>query len=443
MSLLALMAEKFEVEPPPPDINNDDANNNLHRVTYARERGRSVDENDDNIISFADLLHSDNNDNNTNTSLKKHLSISEASSVPQPDRTLDDGTQNRNNNSNSSSDDKKLLITFLLMVIIGTINKIFQKLQAIPMYNYPNTLNLLQNFIYVPLCFIYILPVQRYSLLNNAIPNEVQRMNKRPFVIMGLLDCITCLLFTFAAVYLPGSLLILLPQSAIPISMILSKYIKGERYAIYQYLGAIIVILGIMVVLEPLITQRHVNQVCVAYDEDEFCSVCVGEVTEEGCLSHSIEGGADDSDNHQPWNVEGDSYMMMLRYMAQQQSNDTASGEEADDHDGKLCYWAPTDSSSSSGSSATSTTLLWSVVAILACIPMTLSSIYKEVSLSGSQTNIDPIFLNGWVALYQLFVSRELYIVVSLFHHDAQELTHLIAPLIVFISIKCTRWYDI
>ena len=136
--------------------------------------------------------------------------------------------------------------------------------------------------------------------------------------------------------------------------------------------------------------------------------------------------------------------MMMLRSLAQQNSNDTASGEEADDHDGKICYWAPTDSqSSSSGSSATSTTLLWSVVAILACIPMTLSSIYKEVSLSGSQINIDPIFLNGWVALYQLFVSRELDIVVSLFHHDAQELTHLIAPLIVFISIKCTRWYDI
>lgn len=128
------------------------------------------------------------------------------------------------------------------------------------MYNYPNSLNLLQNFVYVPLCFLYILPVSHYGLFNNSIPHEVTTMNKRPFVIMGLLDCTTCLLMTFAAVYLPGSLLILLPQAAIPISMALSNRIKGEQYRVYQYLGAVVVILGIVVVLEPLLTQRHVSE---------------------------------------------------------------------------------------------------------------------------------------------------------------------------------------
>ena len=54
------------------------------------------------------------------------------------------------------------------------------------MYNYPTSLNLIQNFVYVPLCFMYIIPVSRLGLFNNSIPNEVTLMSKRPFVISEL-----------------------------------------------------------------------------------------------------------------------------------------------------------------------------------------------------------------------------------------------------------------
>ena len=47
--------------------------------------------------------------------------------------------------SGSRQSKKNLLISFVLMVIIGMGNKIFQKLQAIPMYNYPNLMNLIQK----------------------------------------------------------------------------------------------------------------------------------------------------------------------------------------------------------------------------------------------------------------------------------------------------------
>ena len=46
------------------------------------------------------------------------------------------------------------------------------------------------SFMYAPLCFAYILPVGRYGLLGGAIPPEVRTMSKRPFVVMGLLDCL-------------------------------------------------------------------------------------------------------------------------------------------------------------------------------------------------------------------------------------------------------------
>jgi len=464
MSLLALMADKFELEPAPPDDDNDV--DNINNVTTATSR--SVDEQDDvaAIANFS-LLHTDVAQSYEKQQ-KVHKAVVDKSAMlitshddnqpitdnsPGGDSNDNDnnigGGATESNNSNSGSSnmsnqqETKLLITFLLMVIVGTANKVFQKLQAIPMYNYPNSLNLLQNFVYVPLCFAYILPVSRFGLLNNAIPHEVTTLPKTPFAIMGLLDCITCMLLTFAAVYLPGSLLILLPQAAIPISMVLSKKIKGETYARYQYLGAVVVVLGILVVLEPLVTQRHTagEFVCEAYDREEFCALCEEEVGEEGCLSHRTKGSAtvsvsslsrvvssslSDSLYHHhgldevggvvgsvgiaflpSWDEGSSSEFanhVMLRSLAQTNSSAASSTT----YDGELCRWIPSDSaqpSSSNGSSATATTLLWSILTILACVPMTLSSIYKEQALTGAQSNIDPIFLNGWVALFQLLFS--------------------------------------
>ena len=42
----------------------------------------------------------------------------------------------------------------------------------------------------------------------------------------------------------------------------------------------------------------------------------------------------------------------------------------------------------------------WCIVLILACVPMTLSSVYKEIALG--ETELDPMYLNGWIAVFQL-----------------------------------------
>ena len=68
---------------------------------------------------------------------------------PPPKDTLEDNsntnTDYNNNNASSNKEDpnKTLGILFLLMILIGSANKIFSKLQTVPMYNYPNFLNLL------------------------------------------------------------------------------------------------------------------------------------------------------------------------------------------------------------------------------------------------------------------------------------------------------------
>ena len=119
---------------------------------------------------------------------------------------------------------------------------------------------------------------------------------------MGGLDAIAGIMQVFAATYLPGPLLILLGQAAIPMSMLISKYLLKCEYTLFQYLGAIIVACGIATVLVPTIT--------------------------------------------------------------------------------------------GSGS------VLWAIIMIASTVPMALSSVYKEMALGA--TELDPIFLNGWIAVFQV-----------------------------------------
>lgn len=197
-------------------------------------------------------------------------------------------------------DNRQLAIFFGLMVFIGLGNKIMQKLMTIPMHNYPNFLNLLTTAMYVPVCFAYIIPMAK----KGVIPQEQLDLPQKPFLVMGGLDAMAGIMQVFAATYLPGPLIILLSQSAIPISMVISRYLINARYNKYQYAGAIVVAGGITIVLAP-----------------------------------SIAGGS----------------------------------------------------------------VLWASVMMLSCVPMTLSSVYKEISLG--ETELDPMFLNGMISAYQLFFS--------------------------------------
>jgi drug/metabolite transporter (DMT)-like permease len=194
-----------------------------------------------------------------------------------------------NNEVPEKNNDTNLMIAFVLMVFVGLGNKVFNKLMTIPMYNYPNFLNLLTSFVYIPVCFAYIIPMSAYGY----IPEEQFEVPKRKFAIMGALDGIAGLMQIFAATYLPGPLIILMLQGAIPVSMVISKYLVKAQYNMYQYAGALIVAAGILVVLAP-----------------------------------SLTGGGD---------------------------------------------------------------VLWSFMLILSCVPMTLSSVYKELSLG--EMELDPVFL--------------------------------------------------
>jgi len=57
---------------------------------------------------------------------------------------------------------------------------------------------------------------------------------------------------------------------------------------------------------------------------------------------------------------------------------------------------------------STTKVAIWCFVMILSCVPMTLSSVYKEKSLG--EQEIDVVYLNGWVAVFQFLISIPLAI---------------------------------
>lgn len=59
--------------------------------------------------------------------------------------------------------DSTLFTTFILMIFFSLGNRLFGKLETYPMYNYPFFLNVVGVFIYVPICFLYIWPMQMFG----------------------------------------------------------------------------------------------------------------------------------------------------------------------------------------------------------------------------------------------------------------------------------------
>jgi len=153
----------------------------------------------------------------------------------------------------------------------------------------------------------------------------------------------------FAATYLPGAYVILLSQAAIPVSMLLSRVILKKLYHKVQYVCAVVVCVGIIVVLFPSLTDT---------------------------------GGDDDDSNA-----------------------------------GSL--------------------ILWAMMMILSCVPMCLSSIYKEIALG--ETELDPIYLNAWIAVFQFLFSIPLTIPAALMSDPPVHPADL--PSNLWNGLKC--WFGV
>lgn len=210
--------------------------------------------------------------------------------------------------------DNVLYMAFACFIVTSLGNRLFQKLMTIPMYDYPIVVNLLSVAAYVPSSFAYVLVVVHCSRVSPITPDQMA-IPKMRFAVMGGLDCVASLMQILAVNYIPNaSTLVLLQQSSIPISMVISRLsFKHVRYDWWQISGAGIVLAGIGLVLSP---QRQVAQ------------------------------------RTESW--------------------------------------------------------VWPLTIILSCIPACGSSVYKEKALG--EHDVDVVYLNGWVAVFQTLMSVPLMI---------------------------------
>lgn len=170
----------------------------------------------------------------------------------------------------------------------------------------------------------------------SAITWDQRSIPKRKFAVMGGLDSVSGIMQVFAATYLGGSLIILLGQAAIPVSMIISSVLLKTKYSLYQYVGAVVVSLGLLIVLGP-----------------------------------SLSGNSSGGDSH--------------------------------------------------------AIVFWSAVMIVSCVPMCLSSVYKEKALG--EAELDPVYLNGWIAVFQLLMAIPLTIPAAMVGDPSVQPDHLMQNL--------------
>ena len=140
---------------------------------------------------------------------------------------------------------------FLLinLIIFGLGNNLFGIFQTEPMYNYPYFLGFWTLGIYTLITGLYVV----YALKKNYITEEMIIVPKKKFAVMGFLDSVAAIMLLFGTNYIgKKSLVPLLQQSNIPLSMLFNKIMVAEtEYQKYHYIGATIVIIGLCTVLLP------------------------------------------------------------------------------------------------------------------------------------------------------------------------------------------------
>ena len=248
-----------------------------------------------------------------------------------------------------------LLVAFLAMLVFQLGNRIYGRLMTYPMHNYPNFLNMLAVFMYVPMCFVYVWPMLYWG---SSITAEQKEIPKFKFAVMGAYDSIAGIMQSFAVNYISNAgTIVLVQQSAIPISMAISVYTLGAKYSKFQYTGAAVVLLGIAVVLVPQ-------------------------------LMPAAPAGGDDVHTQ----------VAHMRGYHGEHSGASVHSSSLDDLSLEGASGVPA-SMNTSGTSE----LMWIFILVVSCVPMVMSSVYKEKALG--EMEIDVIYLNGWVAVFQFLMS--------------------------------------
>jgi hypothetical protein len=151
-----------------------------------------------------------------------------------------------------------VLILTLALILVGTANRVFFKKMLIPMVNYPYFISQLSTTVYIP---IFWPVVWALMLFTSRVTPEMRKFPLWKFLVMGALDATAGVLMIFGGNQTSGAMQQLLIQGAIPFTMFFSWLVSNPlvarilreklnvRYRWGHYLGALVIISGIVVAL--------------------------------------------------------------------------------------------------------------------------------------------------------------------------------------------------
>lgn len=136
----------------------------------------------------------------------------------------------------------------VLLLFSSVGNSIFNKKMTNAMPNYPYFLSQFTTLVYLPIFGAVVLYEFKFT---DYITEEQTKFPKYKFFIMGMLDSIAGIFTLFGGVYTSGNTQGLLFQTVVPITMIMAYFILGTRYRISQVFGALVIMIGVVVVILP------------------------------------------------------------------------------------------------------------------------------------------------------------------------------------------------
>jgi drug/metabolite transporter (DMT)-like permease len=107
--------------------------------------------------------------------------------------------------------------------------------------------------IMIPVGYLFVLwPIVWYKMyVSKEIDDEHRQFSQKAMFIMATFDTLSNVIGTFAVPYLSGSVINVLNNSVLPITMALAIVILRTKFKMTHYIGAVLVIVGILVRLTP------------------------------------------------------------------------------------------------------------------------------------------------------------------------------------------------
>eukprot|EP00850_Spirogloea_muscicola_P008453 SM000045S16198 [mRNA] locus=s45:251481:254282:+ [translate_table: standard] len=139
----------------------------------------------------------------------------------------------------------QVLSAALLTVVLGVTNRVLYKMALVPLRDYPFFLAQLTTFGYVAVYF----SILRWRHQSGVVTDEMLRVPKWRFAMMGGLEAIGLASGMAAAALLPGAIIPILTQVFLVWQLVLSATILGKRFSGGQIFGCVLVILGVIVVV--------------------------------------------------------------------------------------------------------------------------------------------------------------------------------------------------